>query len=72
MPYKQEFAPFLFNSLNTAAELTHHDADAAEQAILALAALSQAAMRSGKAIKLVDEITLPNSSALERWRYGNA
>ncbi|MEM6510300.1 MAG: histidine kinase, partial [Pseudomonadota bacterium] len=62
---------FLFNSMNTAAELTHHDADAAEQAILALAALSQAAMRSGKAIKLVDEITLCQQYvALERWRYG--
>ncbi|MEC8139993.1 MAG: histidine kinase, partial [Pseudomonadota bacterium] len=62
---------FLFNSLNTAAELTHYDADAAEQAILALAALSQAAMRSGKAIKLVDEITLCQQYvALERWRYG--
>jgi len=62
---------FLFNSLNTAAELTHYDADAAEQAILALAALSQAAMRSGKAIKLADEITLCQQYvALERWRYG--
>ena len=62
---------FLFNSLNTAAELTHYDAEAAEQAILALAALSQAAMRSGKAIKLVDEITLCRQYvALERWRYG--
>jgi len=49
----------------------YHDAEAAEQAILALAALSQAAMRSGKAIKLADEITLCQQYvALERWRYG--
>ncbi len=62
---------FLFNSLNTAAELTHYDAGAAEQAILALAALSQAAMHSGKAIKLTDEVTLCQQYvALERWRYG--
>tara|TARA_B100002049_G_scaffold230102_1_gene206565 strand:+ start:1864 stop:2892 length:1029 start_codon:yes stop_codon:yes gene_type:complete len=62
---------FLFNSLNTAAELTHHDANAAEQAILALAALSQAAMRSGKAISLSDEISLCQQYiSLEKWRYG--
>lgn len=62
---------FLFNSLNTAAELTHYDVVAAEQAILALAALSQAAMKSGKAILLTDEITLCQQYiALERWRYG--
>ncbi|WP_404340665.1 sensor histidine kinase [Pseudoalteromonas mariniglutinosa] len=62
---------FLFNSLNTAAELTHIDAKAAEQAILALAALSQAAMKSGKAILLSDEINLSKQYvALEKWRYG--
>lgn len=62
---------FLYNSLNTAAELTHHDADAAEQAILALAALSQAAMRSGKSVLLNDEITLSKQYvALETWRFG--
>ncbi|AXV65762.1 alginate biosynthesis protein [Pseudoalteromonas lipolytica] len=62
---------FLFNSLNTAAELTHYDAEAAEQAILALAALSQAAMKSGKAISLQDELILCEQYiALERWRYG--
>ncbi|WP_372759994.1 sensor histidine kinase [Pseudoalteromonas sp.] len=62
---------FLYNSLNTAAELTHHDADAAEQAILALAALSQAAMRSGKSVPLEDEITLSKQYiALETWRFG--
>jgi two-component system, LytTR family, sensor histidine kinase AlgZ len=62
---------FLYNSLNTAAELTHQDADAAEQAILALAALSQAAMRSGKSVPLEDEITLSKQYvALESWRFG--
>ena len=63
---------FLYNSLNTAAELTHHDATAAEQAILALAALSQAAMRSGQSVPLEDEITLSKQYvALEAWRFGN-
>ncbi|CAM3046308.1 sensor histidine kinase [Pseudoalteromonas distincta] len=63
---------FLYNSLNTAAELTHHDANAAEQAILALAALSQAAMHSGKNVLLADEITLSKQYiALETWRFGN-
>jgi len=62
---------FLYNSLNTAAELTHHDAPAAEQAILALAALSQAAMRTGQSVLLSDEITLTKQYiALESWRFG--
>ena len=62
---------FLYNSLNTAAELTHHDAAAAEQAILALAALSQAAMRSGQSVLLNDEVTLSKQYiALETWRFG--
>ncbi|WP_352297433.1 histidine kinase [Pseudoalteromonas sp. 20-MNA-CIBAN-0454] len=63
---------FLYNSLNTAAELTHHDATAAEQAILGLAALSQAAMRSGQSVPLEDEITLSKQYvALEAWRFGS-
>lgn len=62
---------FLYNSLNTAAELTHQDAGAAEQAILALAALSQAAMHSDHIIPLEDEITLSKQYvALETWRFG--
>ena len=61
---------FLYNSLNTAAELTHHDVEAAEHAILALAALSQAAMRSGQSVLLSDEITLTKQYiALESWRF---
>lgn len=62
---------FLYNSLNTAAELTHYDAEAAERAILALAALSQAAMRSGKSVSFEDEVTLSKQYiALETWRFG--
>ncbi|MFY8325462.1 sensor histidine kinase [Pseudoalteromonas sp. ZZD1] len=61
---------FLYNSLNTAAELTHYDPDAAEQAILALAALSQAAMQVGKETGLSDEITLTRQYLrLESWRF---
>lgn len=61
---------FLYNSLNTAAELMHHDVEAAEHAILALAALSQAAMRSGQSVLLSDEITLTKQYiALESWRF---
>jgi two-component system sensor histidine kinase AlgZ len=56
--------------LNTAAELTHHDVEAAEHAILALAALSQAAMRSGQSVLLSDEIVLTKQYiALESWRF---
>lgn len=63
---------FLYNSLNTAAELTHQDANAAEQAILALAALSQAAMRSGQSVPLEDEIALSKQYvSLESWRFGS-
>ncbi|MEM5550015.1 histidine kinase [Pseudoalteromonas neustonica] len=61
---------FLYNSLNTAAELTHCDPLAAEQAILALAALSQAAMKVGKSTLLEDEINLTKQYiALETWRF---
>ena len=63
---------FLYNSLNTAAELTHLDANAAEHAILSLAALSQAAMRAGQRVSLEDEITLSKQYvALEAWRFGD-
>lgn len=62
---------FLFNSLNTAAELTHYDPEAAENAILALAALSQAAMKAGKSTSLKDEIALTQQYiSLEKWRFG--
>lgn len=62
---------FLYNSLNTAAELTHYDPDAAEQAILALAALSQAALKVGKGVPLAAEIALTKQYiSLESWRFG--
>ena len=63
---------FLYNSLNTAAELTHLDVNAAENAILALAALSQAAMKAGQRVSLEDEITLSKQYVeLETWRFGD-
>lgn len=62
---------FLYNSLNTAAELTQCDPDAAENAILALAALSQAALKAGKGVTLQDEIALTKQYiSLESWRFG--
>lgn len=62
---------FLYNSLNTAAELTHYDPDAAEQAILALSALSQAALKVGKGVPLAAEIALTKQYiSLESWRFG--
>ncbi|WP_290613197.1 sensor histidine kinase [Arsukibacterium sp. UBA3155] len=62
---------FLFNSLNTAAELTQHDSQAAEQALLNLADLFRAAMHAGEQISLTDELTLARQYlALEQWRLG--
>ncbi|MDP4536859.1 histidine kinase [Alkalimonas collagenimarina] len=62
---------FLFNSLNTAAELTHQDPAAAEQALLNLASLFRAAMHAGEQAQLQDEIALAKQYlALEQWRLG--
>lgn len=62
---------FLFNSLNTAAELIHVDPDAAEQALLDLSALFRAALHAGGAVWLVDELTLAKQYlSLEQWRLG--
>lgn len=62
---------FLFNSLNTAAELIHQDPAAAEQALLNLAALFRAAMQAGGEASLQDELVLAQQYlALERWRLG--
>ncbi|WP_052750241.1 sensor histidine kinase [Arsukibacterium sp. MJ3] len=62
---------FLFNSLNTAAELTQQDSKAAEQALLNLADLFRAAMHAGEHISLTDEITLARQYlTLEKWRLG--
>ncbi|TMO54785.1 sensor histidine kinase [Pseudoalteromonas phenolica] len=63
---------FLNNSLNTIAELTHVDPQAAEQATLNLARLSQAAMRTQQLTTLVDEINLSKQYlAIEAWRFGD-
>tara|TARA_R110002126_G_scaffold16527_27_gene66092 strand:+ start:20194 stop:21177 length:984 start_codon:yes stop_codon:yes gene_type:complete len=63
---------FLFNSLNTAAELTQHDSSAAEQALLDLADLFRAAMHAGEQITLEQELTLARQYlALEQWRLGD-
>lgn len=62
---------FLFNSLNTVAELIHTDAAAAEQALLNLADLFRAAMASSERISLADELALCQQYlALEQWRLG--
>jgi len=63
---------FLNNSLNTIAELTHVDPQAAEQATLNLARLSQAAMRTQQLTTLEDEINLSKQYlAIEAWRFGD-
>ena len=62
---------FLFNTLNTIAELAHQDAHAAEESALALASLSRAAMNVGKQSTLNDELQLAQRYiALEQWRFG--
>lgn len=63
---------FLFNSLNTVAELIHTDQAAAEQALLNLADLFRAAMVSAERISLQDELALCRQYlALEQWRLGS-
>ncbi|MEO2278973.1 sensor histidine kinase [Pseudoalteromonas pernae] len=62
---------FLFNTLNTVAELAHQDADAAEDAALALASLSRAALHAGEDSTLEQEIALAKRYILlEQWRFG--
>lgn len=62
---------FLFNSLNTAAELIHSDPDAAETALLDLSSLFRAALQAGSAISLQQELELGRQYlALEHWRLG--
>lgn len=62
---------FLFNSLNTVAELTQQNANAAEQALLDLAALFRAALHAGDNSTLVAEVKLAQQYvALEQWRLG--
>uniref|UniRef100_UPI0040481DBC sensor histidine kinase n=1 Tax=Rheinheimera sp. TaxID=1869214 RepID=UPI0040481DBC len=49
---------FLFNSLNTVAELTQVDAKAAEKALLDLSALFRAALHAGEMVTLRDELLI--------------
>lgn len=62
---------FLFNSLNTTAELIHQDPDAAEQTLVNLAALFRAAMQIDGLATIADELALGRQYlALEQWRLG--
>lgn len=62
---------FLFNSLNTVAELIHADPAAAEQALLDLSALFRAALHAGEQVSLADELHLARQYlSLEQWRLG--
>lgn len=62
---------FLFNSLNTVAELIHADPTAAEQALLDLSALFRAALHAGEQVCLTDELQLARQYlSLEQWRLG--
>jgi two-component system, LytTR family, sensor histidine kinase AlgZ len=62
---------FLFNTLNTVAELTHIDADAAEKSLLALSSLFRAALDVGKLVPLQTEVELARQYlSLELWRLG--
>lgn len=63
---------FLFNSLNTAAELTRQDPEAAEQSLLNLSSLFRAALKAGEESTLNDELELIDAYlSLEHWRLGN-
>lgn len=62
---------FLFNSLNTVAELIHVAPDDAEQALLNLSTLFRAALNAGQVISLADELKLSSQYlSLEQWRLG--
>ena len=62
---------FLFNSLNTVAELTQVNPDAAEKALIDLAALFRAALHAGDTVTLVEELDLARQYlSLEQWRLG--
>jgi two-component system, LytTR family, sensor histidine kinase AlgZ len=63
---------FLFNSLNTVAELTQVDAKSAEKALLDLSALFRSALHAGEMVMLKDELHLAEQYlSLEQWRLGN-
>ncbi|GEK07904.1 sensor histidine kinase [Pseudoalteromonas peptidolytica] len=61
---------FLYNTLNTVAELIHLDPSNAEKSALALADLSRAAMSTQSVVRLDDEIQMCKAYLdLERWRF---
>ncbi|WP_261594254.1 sensor histidine kinase [Pseudoalteromonas holothuriae] len=61
---------FLYNSLNTIAELTHIDKNHAEQAVITLAQLCKATMCTQQLSSLNDELQLARQYVeLERWRF---
>lgn len=63
---------FLFNSLNTVAELTQIDPNAAEQALINLSALFRAALNAGNIVSLADELKLSQQYlSLEQWRLSD-
>lgn len=63
---------FLFNSLNSVAELTNEDPKAAEQALLNLSNLFRASLNAGNESNLQSELELIESYlSLESWRLGN-
>lgn len=63
---------FLFNSLNTVAELTQVNPDAAEKALIDLAALFRAALHAGETVSLAEELDLARQYlSLEQWRLGS-
>lgn len=60
---------FLFNSLNTVAELIHQDSKSAEQALLDMADLFRAAMHAGETLHIEQEFALCRQYlSLEKWR----
>ena len=62
---------FLFNCLNTVAELIHHAPVDAERATLNLSALFRAALRADDSNTLAEELALARQYAeLEQWRLG--
>ncbi|WP_410474515.1 sensor histidine kinase [Guyparkeria sp. TX1] len=62
---------FLFNSLNTVAELVHDRPEAAEQAVLDLSRVFRAALASDSTSTLTEEIELARRYLeIERWRLG--
>lgn len=62
---------FLFNSLNTVAELIHDRPQAAEQAVLDLSRVFRAAMSADEQVSLAEEVELARRYLdLEQWRLG--